>query len=101
VATVWLDVIPRLPRLARAATGLLLVAVVLLAISGTLVHSSQHCLAHQDCLACRWSADSVVVLSAPPSLPGPGCAGVLPEVAEEASVYAAAASTPSRGPPSA
>jgi len=93
------EVPPRLPRLARATISLLLVAVVLVAISGTLVHSGQHCLADQDCLACRWSADAVVVLSAPPSLPAPGCSGVVSSVPEEARDFVPESETPSRAPP--
>jgi hypothetical protein len=88
-----------LPRSVRTLTGLVLVLAVVAALGGSSAHPGQGCLVHQDCLACRWSADSVVVLSDPPALPLPECVATLVSAPDEAAAPASLPSTSSRGPP--
>jgi hypothetical protein len=88
-----------LPRSIRALTGLVLVLAVLAALGGSSAHPGQSCLVHRDCLACRWSADSVVVLSDPPALPLPECVATLASASDDTAAPVSLPSASSRGPP--
>jgi hypothetical protein len=76
-----------------------LVLAVLAALGGSSAHPGRSCLVHQDCLACRWSADSVVVLSVPPSLPGPERIATVAPAADEATAPSSSPPASSRAPP--
>ena len=77
----------------------MLVLAVLAALAGSSAHPGQGCLVHQDCLACRWSADCVVVLSAPPALPGPEPIATVAPAADEAAAPSSSPPASSRAPP--
>jgi len=66
---------------------------------GASAHPGRGCLGHQDCLACRWSADSVVVLAAPPALPGPERTAMVAPAADEATAESPSVPPSSRAPP--
>ncbi len=46
----------------------LLAAAILVALAGSSAHAGHGCLVDQECLACRWAAESVVLTPAPPAL---------------------------------
>ena len=77
----------------------MLVLAVLAALGAASAHPGQGCLGHQDCLACRWSADSVVVLATLPALPAPDRAAVVAPTADEATTHSSPAPASSRAPP--
>ena len=49
----------------------LLAAAILVALAGSSAHAGHGCLVDQECLACRWAAESVVLAPAPPVLSVP------------------------------
>lgn len=99
MANVSVVVSSNLPRSIRALTGLVLVLAVLVALGAASAHPGQGCLGHQDCLACRWSADSVVVVATPPALPGPECVVAITRLADEAVAHSSSTPASSRAPP--
>jgi len=88
-----------LSRSIRALTGLVLIVAVLAVLSAASAHPGQGCLEHQDCLACRWSADSVVVLATPPALPVPELTAAVAPADDEATGHASSTPASSRAPP--
>ena len=49
----------------------LLAAAILVALAGSSAHAGHGCLVDQECLACRWAAESVILAPAPPVLSVP------------------------------
>lgn len=77
----------------------LLAAAILVALAGSSAHAQHGCLVDQECLACRWAADSVVVSPAPPILPVPESAELVAPPAAERTAHVARAPGRSRAPP--
>lgn len=94
-----IDVSSGLPRSIRALTGLVLVLAVLASFGRSSAHPGRSCLAHQDCVACRWAADSVVVLPDPPPLPEPEWGATLAPADNEAAEQSSFLPASSRAPP--
>jgi hypothetical protein len=88
-----------MPRSVRSLAGIVLVLAVLVSLSAASAHSGQHCFTHHDCLACRWAANSVVVLAAPLPPLGLECTGVVHPSADEIPAASSPIHTSSRAPP--
>ena len=77
----------------------LLAAAILVALAGSSAHAGHGCLVDQECLACRWATESVVLTPAPPVLPVPEGVELAPPVAAEETTPVVRTPGRSRAPP--
>jgi hypothetical protein len=91
--------LPRASRCTSSAVAVLLAVAILVALAGSSAHAGHGCLVDQDCLACRWSADSVALAPPPPVLPVPESVALVSPAAPDQTAPRPRTPGRSRAPP--